>query len=828
VSVDYQAAIDWVDDRIANSPGKIIVLFLVVTAAFGTGLGAIETETGQEQFIEDLPSYKALEDIQRDFGPSFGSGPSTSTTLLQEGGNVLSKPAMERLLRAQQRVADQSEMRVTDTSSPAATVARTLDPDATTLDAQIDAIERASPAEIDAAVRTAAQQNPGFTDQLSTDFNRRSASASAAEATITHGTDDVQDREDRVRRIVGSVGGDIRVLGSSPDTITDSLTLVLPAAFLFIVLFLVVAYRDFADLVLGMVSIVVALVWTFGFLGLAGIKFNPLLVAVPPLLIAVGIDFGIHAVNRYREERIRGKDIEESMRLTTDQLLVAFFIVTGTTVIGFLSNLVSAFPPTRDFGIAAAVGIVFTFLIFGIFLPAAKVYLDRLRERYPIPTISDTPLGSEESALGRVLSGGVVVAERAPVLFLLVVLVGTAVAGSYATGVQTGFDSDDFLPAEEPPDYLQALPEPIAPPPEYQYVKNKNFRERRFDLDGDVLFYVEGPMKRDDALESLHRATRNPPETFRGDREAEVNSIVTVIRQRAEQDPEFRRLVERNDQNDNGIPDQSLPRIYAALEDSPASDQVDQFLGDDRRSAQVIYKADDGAAIDAVTADAYAVADRYRQEASPTGFAGIFEEAGDLILETVVESLVITLAGASAFLVVIYWVLEGRPSLGIVNVIPIGVGVVFVVASMRYAGVKFNAVNGTILAITIGLGIDYSVHIVHRFADEFERRDLEPALRRTIVGTGGALTGSMLTTVFGVGVLVLALNPAVGVFGLLTALSVVYAYLVSLFVLPSVLVVWDRVCNRTSRAFRPDLSETDLGWRPVGEADADGDGDVDD
>ena len=425
------------------------------------------------------------------------------------------------------------------------------------------------------------------------------------------------------------------------------------------------------------------------------------------------------------------------------------------------------------------------------------------------------------------LSGGVVVAERAPVLFLLVVLVGTAVAGSYATGVQTGFDSDDFLPAEEPPDHLQALPEPIAPPPEYQYVKNKNFRERRFDLDGDVLFYVEGPMKRDDALESLHRATRNPPETFRGDREAEVNSIVTVIRQRAEQDPEFRRLVERNDQNDNGIPDQNLPRIYAALEDSPASDQVDQFLGDDRRSAQVVYKVDDGAANDAVTADAYAVADRYRQEASPTGFAVIFEEAGDLILETVVESLLITLAGASAFLVVIYWVLEGRPSLGIANVIPIGVGVVFVVASMRYAGVKFNAVNGTILAITIGLGIDYSVHIVHRFADEFECRDLEPALRRTIVGTGGALTGSMLTTVSGVGVLVLALNPAVGVFGLLTALSVVYAYLVSLFVLPSVLVVWDRVCNRTSRAFGPDLSETDLGWRPVGEADADGDGDGD-
>jgi predicted RND superfamily exporter protein len=132
-------------------------------------------------------------------------------------------------------------------------------------------------------------------------------------------------------------------------------------------------------------------------------------------------------------------------------------------------------------------------------------------------------------------------------------------------------------------------------------------------------------------------------------------------------------------------------------------------------------------------------------------------------------------------------------SFGVANSVAIGMAVVFVVASMRYASVDFNAVNGTILAITVGLGIDYSVHMVHRFADERTHHDLYPALRRSVVGTGGALTGSMLTTVAGIGVLALALNPAIGVVGLLTALSVVYAYLISILVLPSVLVVWDRL-----------------------------------
>jgi predicted RND superfamily exporter protein len=796
--LDYQRAIDWVDDRIVNSPGKVVLVFLVVTVLFVGGLGNIETETGQNQFIEDLPSFEALENIQRDFGPSFSSGgPTTSTTLLQDSQNVLSKPAMLRLLRAQKEVTDQDAMQVVSTSSPAATVATTLDPNATTLQAQIRTIERATPSEVDAAVQQAAERTPGFDTDLSADFNRQSASASAAQASITHGTDEIPSHDERIRRLVGVAGQDIRVLGSQPDTIGDSLVLVLPAAFVFIVLFLLVAYRDLVDLLLGTATIVIALLWTFGFLGLAGIKFNPLLVAVPPLLIAVGIDFGIHAVNRYREEQARGQDIVTSMRITTDQLIVAFFIVTGTTVIGFLSNLVSAFPPTRDFGFVAAIGIVFTFLLFGIFLPAQKVYVDRLREKYPIPTMSNTPLGSEDSALGRVLTGGVVVARRAPVVFMLIVLVATAGAGYYATGIGTGFGPEDFLPQEETPESLQNLPEPFRPPAEYQYVKNFNFRKETFDQDGQVLMYVEGDMERDSALESIHRAGVDPPSTYRRDDwRAESQSIIDVIERRAAQDPEFAALVARNDRNDNGIPDDNLGEIYDRLFASPARGQAIQFLSEDRRSAQVIYTVDDSEPNELVTQQSRAVADGFRAEASPTGFAVIFQEASDFLFEGVVQSLVITLIGSSLFLVFIYWVLEGRPSLGIANVVPIAITVAFVVASMRYAGVKFNAFNGTILAITIGLGIDYSVHVVHRFADEYEERALVPALRRTITGTGGALTGSMLTTVFGVGVLWLSLNPAIGAFGLLTSLSVVYAYLASLFVLPATLVLWARVFDR--------------------------------
>jgi len=811
--MEYQWLIDWVDTRITDQSGAVILLFLIVTIAFTTGLSAVETESGQDQFIEDLPSFNALEDIQRDFATSF-SQTSTSTTLIQNSQNVLAKPALLRMLRTQKRIMDSDRLRASSTSSPAQAVARTLDPEATTLEQQIWAIERASDTEIKEAVRRADDRSPTFSAQLSDDFNSRAAAASVAQASITHkagrgegggggggpgfGESFPPNRVDRIQFILSDTAPDMRVLGTAPDTITDTLLIVLPGALFFITLFLIVAYRDLADLLIALVAIVFTLIWTFGFLGLAGIPFNVILVAVPPLLIAIGIDFGIHAVNRYREERVRGLEIDRSMELTTNQVTVAFFIVMGTSAIGFLSNLASAFPPTRDFGIAAAAGIVFTFLIFGIFVPAAKVWVDRLRERYPIPTIRQTPFGSETSPLGRALSGGAYIAERAPVLFLVAIVLTTAGAGVYATGVDSGFSPDDFLPAEESPEYLQLLPEPFRPPAEYEYIKLDNFLDENFQQDGQVLMYIEGDLDRDTALEELHRAENNPPETFRReDRQAERQSIISLIQSQAQQDPEFRRVVQRNDINDNGIPDDNLPEVYDALRSSAGDGVVSEFLSDEHRSAVVYYTVDGDAEGDVITSDARRVAAKYRFDATPTGNSVIFDEALSIVLSTVIDTLILTLLGAVAFLLFIYWLLEGKPSLGIANAIPILITVVMVVASMRAFNVRFNAINGSILAIVIGLGIDYSVHIVHRFIDEYKDRDLEPALRRTVVGTGGALTASMLTTVTGVGVLALALNPAVGVFGILTGLSVFYAYLASIFVLPSVLVIWNRFDETT-------------------------------
>ncbi|WP_435070289.1 efflux RND transporter permease subunit [Haloplanus sp. C73] len=828
--LDVQRLIDALDAWIVDRPGQVILCFLVVSGLFVAGLGAGGTDSGTDQFTEDVPAQDALQDVNDNFERVTFGDDSGTTQLIHSSTNVLSKPELLRMLRAQHRLSEDPDLQVTGTTSVARAVARTLDPSADTIDDEIRAVERSTPGEIDRAVRATISGEPGLRALLSNDYNAQSASASATIGTVSHrlsggagagpgtsGSSPLTEIQLQAAYIVQSVGGDITVFGSGitseelGNVINDSLQLVIPAAVALILLFLVVAYRDPIDLLLGLVALAMTMLWTFGFMGLAGIAFSQLLVAIPPLLLAVGIDFGIHAINRYREEHVGEVGVRDAMRVATDQLLIAFFIVTGTTVLGFAANLSSGLSSIRELGIVAAVGIVFTALVFGVFLPASKVYADRWRERLGLPSFGSAALGDERSLLGRVLPVGVHVARNAPRAFLLLVVVSTAFMGHYGAGVDSRFTQDDFLPPETQPAYLDYVPEPFRPG-DYTVTETTNFLERNFQSgeEDTTTVYVEGPLHADYALEALWRAGDDPPGSFvADDGHARETSIVTVIRSYAERNPEFAALVDRNDRNDNGIPDDNLRTVYAALLDSPARERALNYITADYTSARIQYAVEADASQEEVTDDTRAVADRVRFEATATGGVIVLKAVSDVIGESAFRSLVIALVAAAAFLVVVYGLLEGRPSLGLVNVLPIAVTVAALASTMRFLDIPFNVLTGTSLSIAIGLGIDYSAHLLHRFVEEYdEATDVDAALLSTVRGTGGALTGSMLTTVSGLGVLWLAISPILGQFGLLIALSVLYSYLASILVLPTTLVLWDRyVSSGAGRALVGDAIE---------------------
>ncbi|RLM87904.1 RND family transporter, partial [Haloarcula sp. Atlit-7R] len=440
----------------------------------------------------------------------------------------------------------------------------------------------------------------------------------------------------------------------------------------------------------------------------------------------------------------------------------------------------------------------FTFLIFGIFLPSFKHFMDRQRVRYNLPEFSIAPIGSEDSAVGKSLTVGVTIARRAPYIFFALVLVSTAAMGAYGTGIDTRFTTEDFLPPEENPGYVEVLPEAVAPS-EYTVTKQINYLEDTFESgeSDTVTIYVEGSLQDGTALEEIHRANQDPPDSFvTAGGSADTTSILTVINRYERTSPEFRQLVAQNDQNGNGVPDQNLPTIYNALYDSPYGDRAESYMTDDYTRTRIVYSVESDASQQEVTDDTRAVADEFRMEATATGSVVVLKAVSDVIAESAYISLALAILASAAFLLFAYWLLERRPGLGVANLVPILLTIAALATTMRYLDIPFNVLTGTTLSIGIGLGIDYSAHLVHRFSEEY-RGDtgLLEALDISVRGTGGALAGSMVTTTSGTGVLVLAVVPILGQFGLLIALSVLYSFIASILVLPTSIVIWDHSRN---------------------------------
>ncbi|MDR0198220.1 MAG: MMPL family transporter, partial [Methanomassiliicoccaceae archaeon] len=161
----------------------------------------------------------------------------------------------------------------------------------------------------------------------------------------------------------------------------DDISMLLPIALAIIFILLLLIYRDASDTLVGLLGLLIAVVWTFGISALAGIGISTIAIAVPILILALGIDYSLHLVFRYREERGSGKDSRESIKITMGSVGQALVLATVTTAVAFLSYLTSAMSALADFGLMCAIGIVCAFVSMMLLIPAAQVLRDRRAEK---------------------------------------------------------------------------------------------------------------------------------------------------------------------------------------------------------------------------------------------------------------------------------------------------------------------------------------------------------------------------------------------------------------------------------------------------------------
>ena len=828
-----------------------IVVLLLATLFVGAGVPMVERSTSLDQFQADDPAADALDYVDANF--SAGQGNTTTAQVVLRDENVLDRESLIATLEYQQRL--QEDNRVDDTlvadggtrsvanliataaireqRSPANRTAPGVSSGPTefdpTLQAQIDALESRSEAEIDAIVAetlsTGSEHRRGSGTGATPiafmphHYEPGSTEANATLLVVTHESAggsfapgdapaEIEDAQAAIADLAAEDGslsvlvyGDGVVSTEITNSMVDSVLLLGPLALAFVLLVLLVVYRDLLDVALGLLGVALVLVWTFGAMGWIGIAFSQPFVVVLVLLIGLSIDYGLHVVMRYREARESSAVTpRRAMAVGLGSVGVALAYVTTTTVIGFLSNLASPLAVFRQLGVVSAIGIVAAFVVFGALVPALKVELDAALEARGIDRRRPA-VGTDAGGANRILVLGARLARRAPVAVLAIALLVSGVGAAGATTIDASFEQSDFL-AEDPADWLKELPEPIAP--------GTYTAESAIDaLDSDFVrrdttasVLVRGNVTDPATLDRLDAARTDArgmsaTETY-ADGDPAVTDPLTVMDRVAAHNDSFAATLDASDVDGDGVPDRNVAGVYDELYRVAPDDAatVVHRSGGEYRAVRMVVTLDGAASDAAVTDQMDALAGTVDGEgatAIATGDVIVNQLTADQLALTAITSLVVALVSVLLVLAVAYRVTEGSASLGVVTVVPVAFTLTWVLGTMAALDIPFNVVTGMITGLTIGLGVDYSLHVSERFNQALESADdVGDALETTLTGTGGALLASATTTASGFAVLLVAILPFLQSFGLITALTIVYAFVASVFVLPSVLALWAR------------------------------------
>jgi predicted RND superfamily exporter protein len=485
---------------------------------------------------------------------------------------------------------------------------------------------------------------------------------------------------------------------------------------------------------------------------------------------------------------------------------VALVLATVTTGVGFLTNLASPIGAVADFGILATVGIGAAFVLMLTFVPSVRILLDRRAERaHRLPT--EAMGHTANRVLPRLMGSASVMAERLPAVVLVVALVAGGLGSWGLTRLETTFSFTDFVPQGSP---LLAT---------FQTINDEfggGFGERTQVLvEGEV-----ATVPAHNALVAAHARLADAPYVVARGGMADAVSPVSVLYglvtppetggDPAAYSAEFAGRAEIL-----GLqPDLTVVSgtDVAALYDDAAEVEAEQM-------ARVVSAVDGsyryvGVSVGTTAGEAGAGALRdglYEAfsllnsvegvAAVPTSQGIVVGGAVDVLRASQVRSLVFTLTAAMALLVVTFWIESRRPFLGVITIAPVALVVLWVFGMMAVSGISFNPVTGMIAAIAIGIGVPYTIHITHRYQEDRVRcATPAAAIRSTMTHTGGALAGSAFTTVAGFGILVTSSLKPFQQFGAVIAYAVAFALIAAVFVLPSMLVLWDRWHRGRGRA----------------------------
>ena len=583
------------------------------------------------------------------------------------------------------------------------------------------------------------------------------------------------------------LGGVPMIVADSMDFIRGDLATFGVGVFVFLVLILAVAFGRWRWVLLPLMACVITSVIMIGVLGRLDWRVTVVSSNFVALILILCLALTLHIIVRYREIHERNPDADQLMLVskTVRRIVEPCLYTALTTIVAFGSLIVSGIRPVIDFGWMMSIGIVVAFIVSFTFFPAALMLLTP-----GTPRSRNDMTGAITGFFARLIhrSGTVT-------LTLFLVAVAFALVGTTRLTVENRFIDyykesteiyrgmeliDRQLGGTTPLDVV--VDAPLESPP--GSTSDDEYEDEFEDIYADESADEAGITSRSHWFNSrqlpqvraLHDFLDDLPDT------GKVISLAT-----------FARILEQLDAD--AVQDNfTLSIVYEKLPDSVRNTLLAPYLsedGDQLRFGVRVFESD-------TSLRRAELLQTIRRDLGPA--VGIDSSrihlSGMLVLynnmlQSLFRSQITTLGAVFLAIMIMFLVLFRSLKTAVIAIIPNISSACLVLGLMGWAGIPLDLMTITIAAITVGIGVDDTIHYVHRFHYEFQHdRDYWASVYRCHRSIGRAIYYTSITIMLGFSILAFSRFIPTIYFGLLTSLAMLVALLANITVLPLLLVTF--------------------------------------
>ncbi len=557
---------------------------------------------------------------------------------------------------------------------------------------------------------------------------------------------------------------------------------------LFLILALLYIFKRPRWMVISMICCLMGLIVMTGFLGLVGWPVTVVSANFVALLLIFSLSITVHLTVHYRE--LNTLHPEKPQKWLVHQTLknkwVPCLYTTITTMVGFASLLIAGIRPVIDFGWMMLISMGAIFVMVFLLFPSLLMLLKQLQTKQEkdltsriTRTLSNLVLSRQKETMvvfvliAAISAIGItqLTAENQFIkafkedteIFQGLTVIDTELGGTTPLDIIIDADPSFFNENQEPTEYFG----------EDEFLDMDFFDDEseEYDIGADSYWYNSFRLKTVAAiheyLESLNEAGK-------------VLSISTTV--------DVMQILNDDEELDTFF----LSLLYKKIPQDVKDALFNPYLSTDGNQIRISFRVFESYPelkrndlIKKINTD---LIENFGLQASQVRLTGLLVLYNN-VLESLFRSQILTIGVVFLAIMVMFSVLFRSLKIAFIAILPSMLASGSVLGLMGWLSIPLDVMTITIAAICIGIGVDHSIHYIHRFHSEINQQaSAKIAIERSHASTGKAIFYTSIIIIVGFSILGLSNFIPTIYFGIFTAFAMLIALIANLTLLPLLLL----------------------------------------